>query len=196
MAYTPPGVETFVTIGDNQVVLPGGTRILSMIGTSNMTKNVSAEQQTQPISRQIQTAQSGVSTIYDIYDYSGPGNSQYFYPASGDGAFGSGYYLTGSNTINWTVATNPYPTSTTPASGAAYLANYSFSGTTLSGTTVLESHAITSTYVGASGTVKSVALDIAFNDTIVAVYSGANTGSFGTFPTSGVGVNGAGWYQS
>jgi hypothetical protein len=194
MAYTPPGVETFVEIGDNQVVLPGGTRILSLIGTANMTKNATAEQQTQPISRSIETAWSGVSSISRIYDYSGPGNSLYVYPASGSGAFGSGYYLTGSNTINWTVAANPYPTSTTPASGATYLANYNFSGSTVSGSTVLESHTFNNTYVGASGTL-TAALDIPYGASITAVYSGAGTGS-GLFPQSGTSVSGAGWYQS
>jgi len=168
MAYTPPGVETFVTIGDNQVVLPGGTRVLSMIGTSNMTKNVSGETWTQPISRQIQTSQSGISTVSRVYDYSGPGNSLYVYPTSGAGAFGSGYFVSGNNTIAWTVAENEYPTTTTPASGVAYLANYNFSGSTLSGTTVLESQTFTGSWIGFSGS-KTATLDIPSNVLITAV---------------------------
>ena len=196
MAYSPPGVQTFIEIGDNQVILPGGTRILSLIGTSNPTVSIAGEQWTQTIARQIQTTESGVASVARVYDYSGPGNSLYVYPASGSGAYGSGYFVSGNNTIAWTPAANTYPSSTTPASGAAFLVNYNFSGTTLSGTTVLEGSSFTSTYTGFSGS-KADALNISGVTTnIIAVYSGASSAS-GIYPFSGtVGVSGAGWYAT
>jgi len=206
MAYTPPGVETFIEIGDNQVVLPGGTRILSLIGTSNATKNISAEQQTQPINRQVETSQSGVSAISRAYDYSGPGQSLYVYPTSGAGAFGSGYFLSGNNTIAWTKAANAYPLSTTPASGVVFLANYNYSGSTLSGSTILESTSITSiNYTTFSGSVNiplQVSTVTSSGTGVFALYSGSATSSYqysGAI-TNAAGptphASGAGWYQS
>src|ERR1035437_805466 len=123
MSYSPPGIETSILIGDSQVVLPGGTRVLSLIGTSDMTRAIAGEQLFQPINRQYQTTESGVATVSRVYDYSGPGNSLYVYPTSGIGSFGSGYYVSGSNTMAWTVAANAYPLSTTPASGVVFFVN-------------------------------------------------------------------------
>lgn len=125
MSYSPPGIETSIVIGDQQVVLPGGTRVLSLVGTSDMTRAIAGEQLFQPINRQFQTSESGVATVSRVYDYSGPGNSLYVYPSSGVGSFGSGYYVSGSNTIAWTVAANAYPLSTTPAIGSNFFVTYS-----------------------------------------------------------------------
>jgi len=127
MPYSPPGVQTTVVIDSTTVTLPGGTRILSLIGNADRTKSVSGEVQIQPISRIVTVNNSGLNTIDTIYDYSGPGSSYYSYPTSGAGAYGSGYYVVG-DTVNWTPAANPYPTSTTPAVGNTFYADYTYSG--------------------------------------------------------------------
>jgi hypothetical protein len=128
MPYTPPGVQTTVVIDSTTVTLPGGTRILSLIGNAKRTKSVSGEVQIQPVNRQVTLNYSGVNTVSRVYDYSGPGSSLYIYPTSGAGLYGSGYYLSG-DTILWTPAANAYPTSTTPAIGASFFVTYSGQGT-------------------------------------------------------------------
>lgn len=180
MPYSPPGVETRVIIDSTTVTLPGGTRILSLIGNGDRTKSVSGEALVQPDSRIVEVTNSGLSNIQRVYDFSGPGSSLYTYPTSGAGAFGSGYYQSG-NSILWTVSANPYPSSTTPTSTTTYFVDYNYSG-------VASSEAHTSPTL-ASGV--GNLLDITDVTDVVTV-----SGALVTFPEAAVDPSGAGWYLS
>ncbi len=181
MPYSPPGVQTIVVIDNTTVTLPGGTRILSLIGNADKTKTVSGEQQIQPISRLVNVNNSGLASISRIYDFSGPGQSLYTYPTSGAGAFGSGYFNVG-DSIEWTVAANPFPTSTTPAVGVTFLVDYNYSGVASS-----EAHTLPSTVDSGTRTL----LDITDVTSLVSI-SGASL----SFADAGVNASGAGFYLS
>ena len=163
MPYSPPGVQTTVVIDSTTVTLPGGTRILSLIGNADRTKSVQGEVQIQPTTRQVTVNHSGLNTLSRVYDFSGPGSSLYTYPTSGAGAYGSGYFVSG-DTINWTVAARPYPASTTPQIGDTYYVDYSYSGVATQ-----EAHVISA--IVDSGT--RTALDIT-DVTAVTTVSGTN----------------------
>ncbi len=124
MPYTPPTVTTDVVIDSTTVSLPGGTRILSLIGNAIKTKTVLGEFQIQPSGLDVEVNQSGLSSVLRVYDFSGPGNSLYTYPTSGNGAYSSGYYISGDE-ILWTPAENLFPISTTPAIGDEFVITYS-----------------------------------------------------------------------
>jgi hypothetical protein len=124
MSYTPPGVETKVVIDSTIVSLPGGTRVLSVVGNADRTKSIEGEIETQTSARINQVSHSGLYAISQIYDYSGPANSLKTYQTSGNGAYGSGYYISGNNIV-WTKASNSYPTSTTPAVSGNFFVTYS-----------------------------------------------------------------------
>ena len=180
MPYSPPGVQTTVVIDSTTVTLPGGTRILSLIGNADRTKSVSGETQIQTTTRVVSVNNSGLNAIGRVYDFSGPGSSLYTYPTSGAGAYGSGYYANGSD-IEWTPAANEYPSSTTPAIGSAFYVDYNYSGVATS-----EAHTTAATVT--SGT--SNTLDV--TDVVtVNVVSGASV----TYPEA-VLPNDAGWYLS
>jgi hypothetical protein len=124
MAYTPPGVTTEVEIDSNIVQLPGGTRILSLIGLGRTTKDTFGESVFQPISRVSDTlAHSGITSINSVYDYSGAGGARVDWPTTGTGAYGGGYFLSGDQIV-WSTAANQYPASTTPAVGASFYVTY------------------------------------------------------------------------
>ena len=198
MAYSPPGVYTEVEIANNIVQLPGGTRILALIGTGRRTKDVTGESVFQPTTRFNTLINADVSSINSVYDFTGPGGAQKTYLPSGNTTyFGAGYWLSGTNVIAWTVAENAYPLSTTPAIGADYHATFDYSGTTLSGTTLLPISEESVDYLStASGTATGTVLNITDGVNIISVYDGTDTGS--DTPWSGTGTNsdGAGWYQS
>jgi len=196
MVYTPPGVQTTVVIDTTTVTLPGGTRILALLGNGDRVKCISNEAQEQTITRLVTLNASGVNTIGSVFDYSGPGNSKYDYEPSGTGSYGSGFYAVDSTTIGWTPAANPYPTSTTPEVGSTYFASFNYSGSTLSGTTLTESqaHAISTT---ASGAFAGPALEVSTvidSVGIIAVYSGATVAD-GPYQAGTLDVT-AGWFQS
>jgi len=209
MPYTPPGVTTEVIIDSNIVQLPGGTRILALIGTGRKTKSISGESVFQPISRvSLPLSQPSILSLDDIYDFTGAGGAQVNYPSSGVGAFGGGYYFSG-NQVLWAKAANPYPASTTPAVAATYYVSYTYSGSTVNPTgLIVDSQSNTGYSQASSGSEAAPGnnLQKTFNipnvigvgvgvSGIVAVYSGVNTSS-GKFPTTGNGVDGAGWFQS
>jgi hypothetical protein len=147
MAYTPPGVYTEVEIANNIVQLPGGTRVLALIGLGKRTLTINSEQVTQNSTRVNDLAKSGtVNSITGAYDFSGPGGTLVVYPTTGitiNSPYGSGWFLSGTTSIAWTKAANPYPTSTTPASGTPMLVTYtgSFAGTGVN--TLISSEAVT-----------------------------------------------------
>jgi hypothetical protein len=130
MTYSPPGVRTIVEISNTTVTLPGGTRILALIGNGARTVTTNSEVQVQGGDLTVTVNNSGINTINSIYDYSGPGNSKYNYVASGSTvSYGAGYYILGNDeSIGWTPAVNPYPTSVAPALGSTFFATYTFSG--------------------------------------------------------------------
>ena len=148
MAYSPPAVTTSVQIANNIVQLPGGTRVLALIGLGLTTLSTTAEsvtQQSNYISLPLDDSTNGVTSIQSIYDFTGPGGSQVVYSPSGQGPFGEGYYIatTGiggviyTGSVGWSPSANPYPSSTTPTIGSQYYVTFtgSFAGT---GTHVLE----------------------------------------------------------
>ncbi len=194
MAYSGPGVSTSVQIGSNIVQLPAGQRIESLIGTGRKVKKTFGESVFQPISRVSDSlAHSGVTSIDNVYDFSGNGGGKITYPSSGTGAFGGGYYLTG-NSVGWSVAANPYPLSTTPAIGSTFYVTYtgSFAGT---GTDVL---------INGEQVVQTSNYDILLSQsgvTIIAVsgltgYPYPSGGSVTAIDPLGFGTSGSGWSLS
>jgi len=179
MPYTPPGVTTNVVINNTTVTLPGGTRILSLVGNSNKQSSVSNEAQIQPASLVVNVNNSGLAAVSSIYDYSGPGQSLYNYQPSGSGAYGSGYYTVG-NSIHWTAAANSYPASTTPSVGSTYYATYNYSGVASSESQIVP------TLASGVGNV----LDITSVETITAV-----SGTVGNFAATNY-TSQAGYYVS
>jgi len=197
MAYTPPGVTTEVQIANNIVQLPGGTRVLSIIGTGKGTLDVTGETVAQTTTRiSADLAHSGVNTISAVYDFTGNGGARKNYPTTGSTIYGGGYFSTG-NHLQFAVDQNPYPASTTPNTGVSYTINYEYSGTSVNGTGLLVdiSAGTHSTILPTfSGTGVSSAIQIPNLTTINAVYSGNND-------TSGIWVpsfdgSGQGWIQS
>lgn len=194
MSYSPPGIQTTVVIDSVTVTLPGGTRILSLIGNANRTKSISGEYQIQTNNRQVTVNHSGLASISRIYDFSGPGSSLYTYPTSGSGAYGSGYYMSGS-TILWSPAANAFPTSTTPAVGNTFYVTYSGQGTSgVVATPVTDTLVQTS----AHNNVLSSGIGAGGGYVILGV-----SGTAGNYPasgtvtgtdTSGYGIGGSGYY--
>ncbi len=182
MPYTPPQVTTSVVIDSTIVSLPGGTRLLALIGEASKTKTILGEIHIQGSGLTADVNQTGLSSIISIYDFSGPGNSLVNYPTSGTGAFGSGYYISG-ETILWTEAVNPYPASSTPQAGSQFIVNYSGGGTQTLTQNSLYNVAISGTDV-ATVTNKL--------NTLTYPVSGTVTG----FDSIGFGVTGTGWTLS
>jgi len=201
MAYSPPGVYTEVEIANNIVSLPGGTRVLALIGTGRRTKDVTGENVFQPTARFNTLINADINSINSVYDFTGPGGSQKTYLASGNTTyFGAGYWLSGTNTIAWTPAENEYPLSTTPpltpVASANYYGTFDYSGTSLSGTTLLpiseESVDYDSTL---SGTSTGTTLKLGDGVTILNVYDGTNTATAALYSGTGTGAGTSGWYQ-
>lgn len=180
MPYTPPGVTTNVVINNTTVTLPGGTRILALVGNSNRQSSVSNEAQVQPASLSLNVNNSGLAAVSSIYDFSGPGQSLYTYQPSGTGAYGSGYYTVG-NSINWTPAANQFPASTTPSVGSTYYVSYNYSGVAS-----LESQTVPANVASGVGNV----LNIKNVETITAV-----SGTVGNFSGTNY-TSQAGYYVS
>ena len=202
MAYTPPGVYTEVEIANNIVQLPGGTRILSFIGTGRDYKTVAGEAVQQPIVRATGVQNTPVRSVTGVYDFTNPGGGIKNYPASGattNTYYGSGWTLDAAGDIAWSPAANSYPSSTTPQIGDTYYSSFDYSGTTLTGTIAISSAAAnTVLYAGAtSGVVQASTLAIQTPVDavgITAVYSGSDT-TTGPFP-AGTSGTAAGWFQS
>lgn len=194
MAYSPPGVVTLVQIDNNIIQLPGGTRILSLIGTGRKTKDITGESVFQPISRVSNVlVHTGVTSLNAIYDFTGPGGAQVNYPTTGTGAFGGGYSLS-TDTIVWSKAANPYPASTTPAVASQFYVTYSgsFAGT---GTTTLHAGELV------TQTSNHDVLLSTSGVTVLAVsgttgYSYPSSGSVGGFDSLGFGKFGSGYVLS
>ncbi len=182
MPYQAPGVKTIVTIGNTTVTLPAGTRILSLIGNSDRTVFVTAEAQVQPSNLLVQVANSGLTSVSEIYDFSGPGNSQYQYLPAASGAYGSGYFLSG-NFIGWTPAVNPYPASVTPAIGSTFNVTYNYSGVAFK-----ENH-IVPTLASGTGNILNIA-----NVTNIVSVSGTVGSSIIAFSGIAQNPSGAGYY--
>ena len=129
MAYTPPGVYTTVLIADNVVQLPGGTRILSFIGTGRNYKTISNEAVMQPVNFVTGLSNIPVIGIQGVFDYSNSGGGIRNYVPSGSSSaapyYNGGYYQSGTGLIAWAPAQNAYPASTTPAPGAQFFVTYS-----------------------------------------------------------------------
>jgi len=140
MSYTPPGVTTTVKVANSIVQLPGGTRILSIIGLGQNTLSTAGESVLQPTgshtSLPLINSANGVVSIQSIYDFSGPGGAQVVYSPAGKGQYGEGYFITptglnSGTSIAWAPSANPYPSSTTPTAASQYYVTYSgtFAGT-------------------------------------------------------------------
>ena len=181
MTYSPPGLETTVTIDSTTVTLPGGTRILSLIGNADRTKSITGEPQIQTISRVVPVDNSGINVVGRIYDFSGPGNSLYTYPTSGAGTYQSGYYTEG-DSIKWTPASNPYPSSTTPTIGSTFYVDYNYSGVASSETQTV------------AATVDSGTRNLVNTTDLTSIIS--ISGSLVTFPDATIDASGAGYYAS
>jgi len=201
MAYTPPGVYTEVEIANNIVQLPGGTRILSFIGTGRDYKTVAGEAVQQPIVRATGVQNTPVRSVTGVYDFTNPGGGIKNYPASGattNTYYGSGWTLDAAGDIAWSPAANSYPSSTTPQIGDTYYSSFDYSGTTLTGTTLISDAAVGTVLFSGAQTDNAVGSALSL-DTIdgqpIAIYSGNDTGDY-AFPASGVGLSGMGFFLS
>jgi hypothetical protein len=196
MAYTPPGVYTEVEIANNIVQLPGGTRILALIGNGRSYKCIAGEAVVQSGTRIESLLKSPILSVSSVYDFTNPGGGIKEYPASGDSTYFDSGYAVVNDQLVWSPAVNPYPVSTTPAIGATYYVTYS--GTGASGTTA---GYVTDTLVQVSG-YENVLSSGTGTYTIQGVsgvgityYSGGSTQNTGT-DSSGYSKAGSGWNQS
>ncbi len=205
MVYTPPGVVTEVEIANNIVQLPGGTRILALIGTGKRTKDITAEAVTQPTTHTSKLTRASVNAIAQVYDFTGPGGAQKTYETSGSSTFGGGYRLHDNDDISWSTSDNPYPASTTPQTGNAYYANYDYTGTTVNSTGLISDIAVYTNNVNDSSTsnvTKTLLVATAIQtgtagfpgSGVLSVHTGNNTG-LSALPPAGFAGTGAGWTQ-
>lgn len=195
MPYTPPGVYTTIEIENNIVSLPGGTRVLAIIGMGRNYKSISGEAVIQPGSRVETLSQTTTKDITSVYDFSNPGGGLKYYTATGTNTYGDGYSVT-SGVISWYPAANPYPTTTTPAIGATYYVTYS--GESASGTIT---NPVTDTLVqGASyqnilssGTGTGAGYTILGVSGVGITYYASGTSNNSGTDASGYTKNGSGW---
>jgi hypothetical protein len=204
MAYTPPGVYTNVVIDSSIVSLPGGTRFLALIGVGRKYKSITGESVIMSASYTSVLSETDVRSVDQVWDYRGVGASVRTYPSTGTSTYGDGWSQSG-GTITWYPASNPYPLSTTPATGVTYFANVNYSGSSIYGGDKI-AEMTSGSFVFVSGNTADVIVPInliesgASSFKVIGVWDAPWTGTSPTpaaqFSGTGTTPSNQGWWQS
>jgi hypothetical protein len=199
MAYTPPGVYTQIEIQNNIVSLPGGTRVLAIIGMGRNYKCVSGEAVVQTSDYNETLAYTSTKSVSNVYDFTNPGGGLKYYPLSGSttspvSVYGEGYTVT-NGVISWSPAANAYPTSTVALTGSTYYVSFSGSYGATGTTTLVSNSGIvqTSAYSNNFSPYSGVAIvSVSGNGLLMSSGNGSSWHPAGP-DSSGYTTLGAGW---